>query len=477
MTLQAKLMLTSVLTLLFPLLLFAIVYLFLFFPVSDAQFEEIDRIPVAVLRAVMGVLDESQHIDQQFVDDNILAIMYGTRGVVYSNPALGREFSIDGRYPIYEGYQELPATSIVGVSRFEYREQRGLVLYFQRITGPLRLLSANNFRGLILVAIFLLIIPAILSWIFLNSLRKTLKGLEKAANSIASGVLDNGLEIPTDPAISSVFQAFEYMRSQLNDATSYRHRFLLAISHDLKSPLTSILGYIEAMEDGMAKSPEEQNRYLSIIRKKSDLLQDRISELVQFSQMETGQWKRKFAPLEPLPLLKELCQMFEAECRLHGRSFEHTLEFESSVRVMGDPTMLYRAFENLLENARRYTPEGATIRLSACVQGQDGCYGIGDGPNGAGMFSKRQVELGDEAEFLPQLIVSVEDSGPGITPVERQKVFEHFYRGEGARSSPGTGLGLTSVSSIIQSHGGTVELGSSELGGAKFVLSLELCIE
>ncbi len=325
--------------------------------------------------------------------------------------------------------------------RFRFQGNEGVAYYTiipSRIFG---FQTSTGIRLLFSALLFFLLVPAVGSWVFLRGLKRQLRGLEDAASAIAGGNMDLSLAVPRDPAIAPVFQAYERMRSMLHESEEYRHRFLLSISHDLKSPLTSILGFVEALQDKVYESPEEFQRYLDIIQDKSFLLGQRIDELIDFSRLETLDWQQNFQVFDAKEFLREAAATFAEESPVRGIEFEFTIDLGEGTGIKGDRRMLYRAFENLFENSIRYCPRGSRVRLSSRMEGS-------------------------------VIIVDFDDSGPGIPDAEKHRVFEHFYRGESTRNTPGTGLGLNSAQSIIHSHRGWLTLHDSPLGGARFTIRI-----
>lgn len=340
-----------------------------------------------------------------------------------------------------DGLVTSPDGGNINIVRFRFQGSEGVAYYTiipSRIFG---FQTGTGIRLLFVSLLFFLLIPAVGSWIFLRGLKRQLSGLEVAASAIAGGSLDLILEVLRDPAIAPVFEAYERMRSMLNDSEEYRHRFLLAISHDLKSPLTSILGYVEVIRDQVYDSVEEQQRYLDVIRDKSFLLEQRIQELIDFAKIETLDWQRNFERIDAEDFLRAVAETFAEESPVRGVEFDFQVEIPANTHIHGDRRMLHRAFENLFENSIRYCPRGSRVSVSAR----------------------------EEAGYV---IIDFDDSGPGIPDAEKERVFEHFYRGESSRSAPGTGLGLNSAQSIIHSHRGKLSLQDSPLGGVRFTIQI-----
>ena len=270
--------------------------------------------------------------------------------------------------------------------------------------------------------------------------RSVLK-LERAAGRIASGDLETSVQERGIREISALSLSMDRMRATLLEDRDRRARFLASISHDLRTPLTSIGGYLEAVEDGLASDPAVLEHYVEIMEDKTRILEDRVQSLLDFARMETGEWNIRFSSLDLAAFLEELSQGFAEEASIGGRRFERELSAIRGARVPADPVLLTRVFENLVSNALRYSPEGGLVRLSARLT-------------------------------LPALFIDVDDEGPGVPELERELVFEPFYRGTGNRQ--GHGLGLYIVRTVLRGHGWPIEVSESPLGGARFTITIAM---
>ena len=295
----------------------------------------------------------------------------------------------------------------------------------------------RSFLVLCAIALLAVVLGAAVSTLIASSALR----LERAALAIAEGDLESPVQARGLREIKSLASAMDAMRASLAEARDKRNRFLAAVSHDLRTPLTSIGGYLEAIEDGLAEDPEVLDRYVSILRAKTRVLEERIAGLLEFAQMETREWRLGFVGLGLGPFLEDLGREFAEDARLVGRRLEVELGPAEGWTVRADPALLRRALENLLSNALRFCPPGGLARLS--------CQGTRTG-----------------------LLILVEDEGPGISLEEREKVFEPFFRGSGAREGEGNGLGLYIALTVIQGHGWTLEVRDSPSGGACLAVAI-----
>ncbi len=222
-----------------------------------------------------------------------------------------------------------------------------------------------------------------------------------------------------------------------------RKDFVANVSHELRTPLTSIKGYVEALLDGAQSNPAQAEPFLRIILKQADRLNLIIEDLLQLSQIESGQVQFKREPVDLPGLLERTLAMIKplADKKRHTI---HLLLPPDLPPVQGDEERLGQVFTNLLDNAVKYTPEGGTIELSG-----------------------RRVGAAE-------LEVTVADTGVGIPSADRPRVFERFYRVDKARSRElgGTGLGLSIVKHIVEAHHGTIWVEGNDPFGSRFVLRL-----
>jgi signal transduction histidine kinase len=330
--------------------------------------------------------------------------------------------------------------------------QKKLILYsflFVAFPGALLLLGVTVLtmdvytpkdRTMISVLVFLAIMVAVCTYLIFRFDRQA-GLLEKAARRIAEGDLDYVLEVQGDDEFSSVARSFERMRISLKEEQSKRFRFLMAVSHDLKTPLTSIKGYVEALQDGFADDPRDTQNYLRILKEKSDALEDRIKELIEFVKTETGDWRLRAARIYLDRFFSELVDVTTHDARILKRRFHYHLDIPGHAYVIADETLLVRVFENLLGNAIRYTQEGDSIRIEVRPKGKT-------------------------------ILVSLRDTGIGIAQEDLPHIYDPFYRGTHSRREAGHGLGLSTVKNIIRSHDWKIECFSKEGKGTEFLIHL-----
>jgi len=295
---------------------------------------------------------------------------------------------------------------------------------------------------LIMVSLSFAVVVGLIAAVVVGRFGSAVGRLESAAEGISRGDLDTPVVPWGASEIASLGRALDRMRESLRDERDRRVRFIAAVSHDLRTPLTSIAGYIEALEDGVASDPETNERFLSVMRERTNVLERRIADLLDFAEVSTGEWRTR---LEAVPLRRFL-EDFSRDCAADADAM--SMDFDSDIRLTGEPiifldkTLAYRAFENVVSNAFRYSPKGGKVLLSVRETGQ--C-----------------------------IEVTVSDYGPGIPSKDLPRVFDPYYRGTQSRREEGSGLGLYITRSIALSHGWDVKIESESGKGTsvRFLIS------
>ena len=231
--------------------------------------------------------------------------------------------------------------------------------------------------------------------------------------------------------------------TNLRRLETVRRDFVANVSHELKTPITSITGFVETLLDGALDEPENARHFLEIIHKQSKRLHAIVEDLLALSRLEQGAEKQEIA-LTPHPLTP----LIEAAIQTCGpaataRKIIIRQECPGALAARLNPPLLEQALVNLVDNAIKYSPAGSTVLVSATAAENE-------------------------------VIVAVQDQGVGIAPRDQPRIFERFFRVDKARSSTmgGTGLGLSIVRHIVQAHGGRITLTSTPGKGSTFAVHL-----
>ncbi len=228
-----------------------------------------------------------------------------------------------------------------------------------------------------------------------------------------------------------------------------RKDFVANVSHELRTPLTSIKGYVEALLDGAKEDPSQADRFLHIILTQTDRLNLILEDLLQLSQMESGEVRFKREPVSLQSVVDRTFLLMKPLAEKKGHAL--TVALPSTLPpVLGDEGRLVQVLTNLLDNAIKYTPEGGTIQIAGRTPSEPG------------------------SAKVPLVEFSVSDTGLGIPEPDRPRVFERFYRVDKARSRElgGTGLGLAIVKHIVEGHGGRVWIEGQVPQGSRVVVQL-----
>lgn len=307
----------------------------------------------------------------------------------------------------------------------------------------------------LLICIVLLVASTtIVTHFMTRSVEIPIKDLARAAENIRNGNLDFEVMGSDCDEIDRLCGNFEAMRFELKRADAReksmkkeRSMLLANISHDLKTPVTSIKGYIEGIRDGIADTPEKVDKYLDTIYSKAKTIDDMVNNLSMFSKLELSRLIFNFENGDLIAFLREMAEEGRLDMDKRGIKFEVNIPDEKAM-VKIDYEKMSRVFANLLDNAVKYGGnDNPKIELSV-LKKDNGIY------------------------------VSVTDNGIGIGGEDMKNVFEGFYRADYSRSIKGSGLGLGIVRQIVEKHGGKIWLKSDGLGkGTEAVMYLPLIME
>ncbi|MCL2294444.1 MAG: HAMP domain-containing histidine kinase [Spirochaetes bacterium] len=306
------------------------------------------------------------------------------------------------------------------------------------------------------IMLFTTIFGIVLGVIFLRVVLKSVNSLSIAVAKIRGGNFDFKLNPKGNDEFSLLTASFDQMRQALKDEQEAKSRFLIAISHDLKTPLTSIKGYIEAINDGMASDSESYKKYLGIISNKTNVLEERISDLISFAAMQKGEMILKAREISLKLFLDNLSVMYKEDCGLMNKKFIYKNTIPDSLKIICDPVLFERALENHFTNSIRYTFDGAEITLN--------CYMESNMPEGN--------SCSQQLVWREIPVVEISDNGSGIDEKDIQHVLEPFYKGSNSRREYGMGLGLSISRSIFQIHGWDVFVFSEKGKGTTFKIIL-----
>lgn len=301
------------------------------------------------------------------------------------------------------------------------------------------------FTGFVIMGSIILFLT-ILSSLTIRTINNSIKQLEKGTRRIAQGDLETPIVIKGDDTFVSLANSFDLMRLKVKEEQDRQMRFFMGVSHDLKTPLASITGYSEALLDGLASDAKTQEKYLQIIHAKGKLLEQRISHLIGYIKLTNNAFRDELAERPLVPYLRDFVTLQQDEADLQNYAFDAELAIDEDVRVAFDPDLLSRAMENLLQNSIRYGLSAKPVHMFCRYCSEGICLG----------FSNYYREP--------------------LSPSLSEHMFEPFFRGDQSRKGEGTGLGLASVKSIVESHGWKVK-GYSCINEGKTIFEILIPLE
>jgi len=286
---------------------------------------------------------------------------------------------------------------------------------------------------------------------FYFSYIRPLNKLRHAANSIAQGNLDFSIETRGLDEIKDFTKAFENMRHELEESKKRealilenRQQLITNISHDLRTPITSISGYVEGLLDGKGENPERMDRYLKTIKSKTEYLNSMINDLFQFSQIELGNYSLNCKLWNSRELTNSLLEPIELSFEDLDWNLEVIRPFPSAP-INVDHSRISQVVENIVQNSLKYTPVGGSIHIEGSIEDHN-------------------------------YVLTFSDTGIGIDKDALPYVFEAFFREDKSRTQSlgGSGLGLSICKKIVEMHGGHMNISSEKGEGTKLAIYLPL---
>ena len=291
-------------------------------------------------------------------------------------------------------------------------------------------------KDMILTATIILVFTALSVglWIY-RSIAVPLVKLKKATQNIKEGNLDFVLEVEGKDEFSQLCQDFEEMRKRLKESTEEKvlmdkenKELISNISHDLKTPITAVKGYVEGIMDGVADTPEKMDRYVRTIYNKTNEMDHLINELTFYSKIDTNRIPYTFSKLNVEDYFSDCAEELGLEMETRGIELVYANYVEKGVQVIADGEQIRRVIHNIVSNAIKYMEKPRGII---------------------------QLRVKDVGDFIQ---VEIEDNGKGIAAKDLPYIFDRFYRTDVSRNSSkgGSGIGLSIVKKIMEDHGGKV---------------------
>jgi signal transduction histidine kinase len=282
-------------------------------------------------------------------------------------------------------------------------------------------------------------IALLLGTVLSRSLTSPIRELTQATHAVSQGDLSQQVPVRSNGELGELAQAFNKMSSELWRSVNARKQMTADIAHELRTPLSLILGHAEAVHDGVLP-PTREN--FEIIRDEATRLEHLVNDLRILSLADAGELAITLQTIEPERLLQEVASLYQVETQRKNITLD--LDIASPLPTIEvDPGRMTQVLTNILDNALRHTPEGGEIAVSA-------------------------------KEVNGQIELAVQDSGPGLNAEDLDRIFNRFYRTDVSRQREdgGSGLGLAIAKSIVQAHGGQVSAESEAGKGLKVIVTL-----
>lgn len=307
-------------------------------------------------------------------------------------------------------------------------------------------------QTIILAGAGVALVAMLCSFLLVRRLVRPLENLTRAAELVKQGEYAQRVILPNSRdelgrlayTFNEMADTIEADVNELRRQDQLRRDLVANIAHDLATPLTAIQGFSEALADDVITAPAARQETAQRIAREVQRLRRMVAEIRQMSSLEAGQTKLDLAPLDMHSLVDETLAVIAPECEHKGITVHNDIAANTPV-VLADGDRITQVLLNLLDNARRHTPEGGMLRVGAQVSG-------------------------------PSLRIWIQDTGTGISPEDLPHIFERFYRADRSRTTTtgGSGLGLAIVKAIITAHRGDVWAESVVGKGTRITFTLPL---
>jgi len=330
--------------------------------------------------------------------------------------------------------------SVVAPITSNYNTKGYIAVHYDLISLEAEKNSILNISYITLIIIFLLSLIILLT--FTTIVYFPLQKIIYAANEYAAGNLNYTLPVETNDEIGYLAASMNYMANEINKSGEYQRKFISNISHDFRSPLTSIKGYVEAILDGTIPV-EMQDKYLNIVLSETERLNKLTQGLLTLNNYDDKGTLLEITDFDINAVIKNMAASFEGLCQ--KKQIGIKLIFDSrALYVKADMSKIQQVLYNLIDNAIKFSRTNSAIFI-------------------------------ETLEKHEKVFVSVKDTGEGIPKESIKKIWERFYKTDPSRGrdKKGTGLGLAITKEIIQSHGENINVVSTEGVGTEFTFSLQ----
>jgi two-component system sensor histidine kinase GlrK len=316
-------------------------------------------------------------------------------------------------------------------------------LQIDRETSSLELATQRAQQNLAWQTLLLVPMTLAVVGLFTYLFGRPIRAIDRAISELGRGTFSRPIAIRGPADLERLATQLEWLRGRLLDLAQEKNRFLRHMSHELKTPLANIREGTELLMDGaVGELQSAQREVTGILRENSMKLQRLIENLLSFSAWQAKSVGMEISEFKLRPLVKSVLE--NQQLTLVAQRVRLDVQVEDLTPI-ADRSKVRLILDNLLSNAIKFTPRGGTISIHARSQ-------------------------------RDQLVLDVMDSGPGIPPEERDRIFEAFYQGKTPQGGhvKGTGIGLSVVTEFVNAHGGSIEILEAKVGGAHFRVRLPL---
>jgi len=364
----------------------------------------------------------------------------------------------------------------------------GAMIFIRPLSAVARQSTLEAARFMLRAGLLATTVALLLSYVLASNITDPLRRMSQVARSISKGDFRQRVDIRSNDELGDLAQAMNSMsreisvlvdnltreKEKLKALAEERQNMMSDISHDLRTPITSIRGFVEALQDGVIKDPEEQRRTLEIIHDESERLSRLVEDLFYLARLEAGEIPVEMAPVDFADVVRASMNSVRPqslEKNIDLRFSANEAAASGKAMVLGSADRLTRAVLNLLDNAIKYSPEAGIVEVSLNVTGRNSVKADGTQDPTHINAQARAREAGSGYVTL-----SVSDQGPGIPEEAIPHIFQRFYRADKSRAriKSSAGLGLSIAKFIVDGHGGSLSVESETGRGTTMRMELPL---
>ena len=398
-------------------------------------------------------LEEREYLDKVNTElkskYSYLIVRYNDEIVYSGNPE-----AAEGLYKMLPEYRDSEGSAVAGfyldgqtqhlIKQMDFQPEKGVNASIFIITRMDDLMPEikSMLTEMMLTGVLIILLTGVwlVIWVY-HSIFQPIGKLQQATKNIRDGNLDFTLEAGDDDEIGQLCQDFEEMRIRLKESTEEKIQYdkenkelISNISHDLKTPITAIKGYVEGILDGVASSPEKLDKYIRTIYNKANDMDRLIDELMFYSKIDTNKIPYVFSKINVASYFGDCAEEVGLDMESRNIDLGYFNYVDEDVVVIADAEQLKRVINNIISNSVKYIDKKRGII---------------------------NIRIRDDGDFIQ---VSIEDNGKGIAAKDLPYIFDRFYRTESSRNSAqgGSGIGLSIVKKIIEDHGGRIWATSKE---------------